>query len=293
MRRLLGLLAIVGVVLVSGCGPKPTPSQEMKDVFACGVGQLSGPLGASRNVLQTAAKIYDGMQHGATLEAAIRAVYGKDIRNLTPDEQHELALIVTGLDRCAAASPELKSAADGVTDILVSMVSPRSGEARQALPVLCPNEDPYDGEPHRYQPDCGIPTIDGKWTFTRTIQLCVGLPEGCALDPVTVTFGACTDSQCTMIRNGVWKSAPTLQRTDANGWRATFTDIGLVCKQTKPFTYNPAAYTITLRVADIQPGTAPLRAATLTGTWDYAATTNPPCDSGDMRVSYAISGARA
>lgn len=286
---------LLAAVALGGCASKPQPDQQTTDIIACGIGRLSGPLAASKNVLQTAARIYEGLQTGATVEAVIRTVYGKDVRNLSPSERNEVVLILAGLDGCARVSPQLKMALDGVVETLMALGATRGGQQPNPanLKVVCPNSAVFGSQQLRYQPDCGPPTIAGDWTFSRSLRSCVNLPEGCKRDPLKLHFTACTDTQCTMARDTVWRNTHTITRKELNTWSANFDDIAVQCTKTKPATLDTGSYSITLVVDTISPGTSPLAAATLAGTISYTrAAANPPCLEVDVAAEYALTGAR-
>jgi hypothetical protein len=288
-------MLLLAALVLGGCASKPQPDQQTKDIIACGVDRLSGPLAASKNVLQTAVRIYDGLQAGAKVEAVVRTVYGKDVRNLSPSERDEVVLILAGLDGCARVSPQLKMALDGVVETLVALGATRGGQQPNPanLRVVCRNSAVFGSQQLRYQPDCGPPTIAGDWTFSRSLRNCVNLPEGCTQGPLELHFTACTDTQCTMARDTVWRNTHTITRKDLNTWSADFDDIAVQCTKTKPATLNTGSYSITLVTDTISPGTSPLAAATLVGTMSYTrAAPNPPCPEVNITAEYALTGAR-
>ena len=236
--------------------------------------RVVGPLKNNPNSMQRAAELYDLLQKGNEVDGVVRQVYGKDPSRLTDAEIDEVILILGGLDSCAATSPELKAALTGTIGILRSLLTQKPiPDPKRLGPALCAGEDPFDGKPHRFQPNCGEPSLEGEWVLDRTLQSCRNLPEGCDAKSVKVRFHRCTDTRCVLSRrDGGWKNPHALTRQKSGSWVAKFDDIGVRCEGR----LNEASFIIRLAVASTNIVGGIPRATRLIGTYKYEAVTNPP-----------------
>ena len=165
-RVFLGASLIGVILLIPACGDTPVPNQQ--SIVECGLERVVGPLKNNPNSMQRAAELYDLLQKGNEVDGVVRQVYGKDPSRLTDAEIDEVILILGGLDSCAATSPELKAALTGTIGILRSLLTQKPiPDPKRLGPALCAGEDPFDGKPHRFQPNCGEPSLEGSGYLTE------------------------------------------------------------------------------------------------------------------------------
>jgi hypothetical protein len=105
------------ILAVSACGVVPNervPDIPAKSIIWCGLDRVTPALSDSPNALQRAAKVYDLIDRGWNVVDAVQYAYVKDLYDMGQDELNEAILILSGLDDCGEASPELKTALLGV-----------------------------------------------------------------------------------------------------------------------------------------------------------------------------------
>jgi hypothetical protein len=295
IRRILPLTLIAALTLfpLLACS-KPEATAEQKKILACGIQTLSGPLAATPNVLQRATQVYQRLDDGGTVEEVIRAVYGKNLRDLTAAEIDEVILILSGLDDCSEASPELRSALLGAISTLRSGLPRTVPNANESGAALCPGDKPFDDQPDRFQPNCGEFTLEGRWVLIRSTTSCTGL-SSCDARPVEVEFSNCTENSCLMARiDGVWNSSHDVTLVTPGSWSARFEDIAVACEdEQRPgvFTYNPGTFSIDFQVTSREVVGGIPRATAISGTYRYTAAVNPPTCVGGT-AAFSMTGSR-
>lgn len=300
LQRVLCVLYAVLLLAVAGCqgdadGAPVPPTPEtppLRSILECGMGALTGPLGASPNALRLGAVVYEAIDDGMNVLGAVERAFGKDLREFTHTELEEALLILTGLDSCGDVSPMLRESLLGAIRILRSIIDGARDERSDNYgPVLCRGIYPLEVPQNewRFEPNCGGPSIEGDWSIARANLSCVNLPEGCASSPLPLRFESCTANQCEISRaDDLWRTTHAITEDGQGYWRAEFTDIAVQCENS-PYAAN---IVIELTVTDSRLDGETLRASSLSGSYSVAAATIPGC-TGDASAEWSLVGSRS
>lgn len=156
------LIAVLMLFLVSsGCSDstndnvgstEPPTGSNAKTVIDCALAAVGSRLSKSADAVGKATDLYEKISDFQDIPKAMEYVYGKNAYALTPDEQADLALLVSGLKSCSRLSNVFDEAVRGIfrLELLKGFRVDKTVDGRVCL---APGETPFDtnGQPKPIQ----------------------------------------------------------------------------------------------------------------------------------------------